>query len=290
MRFASLRVAVCFLAGYSGAMKNPAEPFGELYEIIKRLRSPEGCPWDKEQSPQSLRANLIEEAYECVEAINSQDSNHVREELGDVFLVITLLTYIYEQQADFSLADTLSDLNQKLIRRHPHVFGTSKVDNAQEVVQQWNDIKVNIEGRRKKDSLMDEVSQSLPPLERAYKMQKKAAKVGFDWQDTGKVWDKVAEELAEAREASIAMDSDALEDELGDVLFSVINVVRALGKDPSLALQRTISKFDRRFRYVEEAMKVKQVSMDKDSFTLMDQLWDEAKLAEKSQLAKKTQQ
>jgi tetrapyrrole methylase family protein/MazG family protein len=257
------------------------QSFDRLFEIIKRLRAPGGCPWDIEQTPQSLRGNLIEETYECVEAINDGEPGHVREELGDVFLQAVLLSYIYEQAGSFTLAEVLDGLSDKLIRRHPHVFGDVRVKDSAEVLRNWARIKVEQEGRRRKDSVLDEVSGSLPPLDRAYKLQKKAAKQGFDWDTRDGVFGKINEELGEVREV-LANEGNpdslaALEGELGDLLFSVVNLCRFLKVDVNVALQRTNVKFTERFKYVEKKMKEAGVPMEKGKLELMDKYWNEAK-------------
>jgi tetrapyrrole methylase family protein/MazG family protein len=258
------------------------EAFAAFYKIVARLRAPDGCPWDREQTVTSLRGNLLEEAYELVEAIDEGESPHVREEIGDLFLVATMMAYIHEEASDFSVSDVLGSVSEKLVRRHPHVFGTAKAGTSEEVLRQWQEIKEKVEGRAKKDSVLDEVPKSLPPLERAYKMQKKAAKVGFDWKAAPDVWDKIREELSESEraceEASRGGDQAALEGEIGDLLFSVLNVSRFLGVNPSLALQRTNEKFSRRFRYVEKRMAEEGAAMGKENFARMDALWDEAKV------------
>jgi tetrapyrrole methylase family protein / MazG family protein len=261
-------------------MNTTAAAYAKLYEIIKHLRAPDGCPWDREQDPNSMRGNLIEEAYECLEAINHADPAHVKEELGDVMLVASMIGYMYEQQGAFTVAEVLETIAAKLVRRHPHVFGDAQAATAAEVLDQWQTIKVQVEGRALKDSVIDGVSTALPPLERAYKIQKKAAKVGFDWPDAKGVWDKAQEELEECREACASGDQAHLEAELGDLLFSVVNISRRLDVDPAQALLRTISKFDRRFRQVERAMKDRGLAMGAEHFALMDQLWDQAKAGE----------
>ncbi|MDR1626085.1 MAG: nucleoside triphosphate pyrophosphohydrolase [Spirochaetia bacterium] len=259
----------------------PEKAFLRVYGVMKRLRSPGGCPWDREQTPASVRGNLIEEAYECVEAIASGDASHVREELGDVYLVATFMAYMYEQEGAFTVADVLDGLADKLIRRHPHVFGgQGGVETSQKVVAQWNDIKVRLEGKKPKNSAIDGVSQSLPPLERAYKIQKKAAKAGFDWARVEDVWAKVREETEEARAACAGGGADKIEEEIGDLFFSLTNLARFLKIDPSLALSRALAKFSRRFREVERRMKERGLSLGKDSFAEMDGLWDAVKSEE----------
>ncbi|PKL09251.1 MAG: nucleoside triphosphate pyrophosphohydrolase [Spirochaetae bacterium HGW-Spirochaetae-7] len=268
---------------------DPREAFGKLYDIIVRLRAPDGCPWDREQTPESIRGNLIEEAYECVEAINENDVPHIREEIGDVMLVATMMAVIYEERGSFSAADALATTAEKLVRRHPHVFSDADAATPDAVVKQWNDIKENLEGRRKKDSLLDAVSKALPPLERSYKLQKAAAKVGFDWPDHQGPWDKLEEELRESREACAAIESKAatgaddsaeramLEDEIGDLLFSVVNVARKHKVDPAIAMHRAAEKFSHRFRHVEKRMAAAGEKMESGKLAMMDAYWDEAK-------------
>jgi tetrapyrrole methylase family protein/MazG family protein len=251
--------------------------FDRLYGIIERLRGEGGCPWDIEQTPQTLRGSLIEETYECIEAIDEGDAPHVKEELGDLFLLVTMISYMHEQAGNFSVSGVLDGLSEKLIRRHPHVFGDVQVKDSAEVLDNWVKIKVEKEGRKPKDSVLDEVSRALPPLDRAWKLQKKAAKAGFDWPDTEGVVRKIEEELAETKEALGAGDRDAQEAELGDLLFSVVNLCRALDVEPSVALQRTNSKFVNRFKAVEKRMKEAGKEMRAANLTLMDQFWEEAK-------------
>ena len=257
-----------------------AEAFRNLYEIIVRLRGPEGCPWDKEQTPLSIRGNLIEETYECLEAIDEKEPNHIKEELGDIFLLVTLLSYMYEQEGLFSVAEVIDGLSEKLIRRHPHVFATARASSPDEALMNWTRIKVEQEGRKPKDSILDEVSRGFPPMERAWKLQKKAAKAGFDWPDAAGVITKLKEELDEveaAISAGTGTGNTALEEELGDLLFSSINLCRFFDIEPSLALQRTNTKFTERFKHVEKRMKENRQEMKAQNLAVMDEYWDEAK-------------
>jgi tetrapyrrole methylase family protein/MazG family protein len=277
------------------------EAFKRLYGIVARLRAPDGCPWDREQTPLTLRGNLVEETYECVEAINEKDSGHVREELGDIYLLTTMISYMYEQEGLFSVQDVLKEVSEKYIRRHPHVFGDVKVRDSAEVLENWQQIKVRQEGRKPKDSILDEVSGGFPPLERAQKLQKKAAKAGFDWLEVKDVIVKLEEELAEVKEAlvllhtpedagerlaseaghTIAAFQSGLEDELGDLLFSAVNLCRFLKVDSSIALDRANAKFTRRFKYVESQMKESTTEMKQENLKLMDGYWEEAKATER---------
>jgi len=262
------------------------ESFKRLYDVVVRLRSPGGCPWDLEQTPLSLRGDLIEETYECVEAIDEQNPGHVREELGDIFLLVTMLAYMHEQESSFSVTEVLEGISEKLIRRHPHVFQANGVGNgtgsgaalsSSAVLQNWNKIKIEQEGRTPKDSILDEVRRGLPPLDRAWKLQKKAAKAGFDWPDAAGVIDKIKEELQEVEAAITEPSASALESELGDLLFSVINLCRYFTIEPSVALQRTNIKFTERFKHVEKRMKENGQEMNAQNLAIMDQYWNEAK-------------
>jgi len=270
---------------------NNNKAFQKLYEIVVRLRGPGGCPWDIEQTPLTLRSDLIEETYECVEAIDEQDPPHIKEELGDLFLLVTMLSYMHEQESHFTVTEVLQELSEKLIRRHPHVFenanGADPSLTSEEVLKSWAKIKVEQEGRKPKDSVLDEVSRGLPPLDRAWKLQKKAAKVGFDWPDASGVIAKIKEELQEteaamanapATSASVASaPNTALEGELGDLLFSVVNLCRFFSIESSVALQRTNIKFTERFKHVEKRMKETGQEMKAENLELMDRYWNEAK-------------
>ena len=309
----------------SGCQGNPdrqAKPgdvsaFNGLYETVVRLRGEGGCPWDREQTPATLRGDLIEETYECIEAIDEKDSGHIREELGDLFLLVTMLSYMHEQEGLFSVADVLEGITAKLVRRHPHVFGETKVKDSAEVLQNWAKIKVEEEGRRPKDSLLDEVSTALPPLDRAWKLRKKAAKAGFDWPNLDGVFGKLEEEITEVKEtlrqsrgaspngiypngiypAEVSPDgiypdgprpadgparnagekTQRVEEELGDLLFSAVNLCRFLKVEPSVALQRTNAKFVRRLKYVEREMKKAGIAMTPENLSAMDRYWEDAK-------------
>jgi tetrapyrrole methylase family protein/MazG family protein len=277
---------------------NEGGAFKALYDTVVRLRAPGGCPWDREQNPASLRGDLIEETYECVEAIDENDPAHVREELGDLYLLATMLAYMHEQEGLFSVEDALRTVTEKLIRRHPHVFGALQGGSEQlssaDVLRNWAKIKVDEEGRKPKDGLLDEVSRALPPLDRAYRLQKKAAKAGFDWPDIGGVVGKLEEELGETCSAIGALEAvkshaeeapgeiqrrrEALEGELGDLLFSAVNLCRFLKVDPSVALQGANAKFVRRFGHVEKRMGETGREMNAGNLKAMDAFWEEAKL------------
>jgi tetrapyrrole methylase family protein/MazG family protein len=263
--------------------------FKALYDVVARLRAPGGCPWDREQNPKSLRGDLIEETYECVEAIDEGEPSHIKEELGDIFLLATMISYMHEERGAFTVGEVLAGITEKLIRRHPHVFGEVKVKDSAEVLDNWARIKVEQEGRKPRDSLLDEVSRGLPPLDRAYKLQKKAARAGFDWPGLEGVCAKIREELAEVEEAVAAAGAEkgsagAVEAELGDLLFSVVNLCRYLHVEPSVALNRANAKFTGRFKHVEKRMKEQGGELKKENLALMDAFWEEAKRGEETPL------
>ncbi|MDR2792944.1 MAG: nucleoside triphosphate pyrophosphohydrolase [Treponema sp.] len=266
-------------------MKTESDAFKGLYDIVARLRAPDGCPWDREQTPSTLRGDLIEETYECVEAIDEQKPEHIKEELGDIFLLATMISYMHEQEGLFSVSEVLETISKKLVRRHPHVFGDAKVNGSGEVLQNWAKIKVEQEGRAPKDSALDDVSKALPPLDRAYKLQKKAAKLGFDWDTPAGILAKIQEELVEVQDefGVERIDCPALEAELGDVLFTVINLCRFLKVEPSVALQRANIKFTHRFKYIEKKMKETAQEMKKENSAVMETFWQEAKGDESGQ-------
>ncbi|MCL1993783.1 MAG: nucleoside triphosphate pyrophosphohydrolase [Spirochaetes bacterium] len=255
------------------------EAFEALYNVVRKLRGPEGCPWDREQTPETLRKHLVEECYECIEAIDKKNPQHIGEELGDIFLLALMLSVLLEEREEMTVGDVLTGITEKLIRRHPHVFGDLRLKDSAEVLDNWAKIKVEQEGRKAKDSLLDDISSGLLPLERSFRIQEKAAKAGFDWPDTNGVVSKIHEEIEEVLESAVgvAHNSEKLEEELGDLLFSVVNLCRYLKTDPSLALRRTNSKFADRFKYVEKKMKETGWPMEKQNLEMMDAFWDEAK-------------
>ena len=264
----------------------PASTGGERFEldplvkVMSRLRSPDGCPWDIEQSHATLRRYIIEEVYEVLEAIDEQDPTHLCEELGDLLLQIVFHARMAEESGDFSMQDVVDTVTEKLIRRHPHVFGDISVQDAAEVIVNWDAIKRR-EKKQKPKSALDGVPQGLPALLRANKLQMKAAKVGFDWDDVAPVWDKVAEELAELRQAAASGNPSEIEDELGDVAFAVVNLGRFLGVETEVALNRANNKFSRRFRQVEEMLRQQGRKWQELDLAQMDELWLAVKAEEK---------
>ena len=262
----------------------PARPkpfsFDPLVDVMAQLRSPGGCPWDIEQSHATLRRYIIEEVYEVLEAIDEQDPAHLCEELGDLLLQIVFHARMAEESGSFSMQDVVDRVTEKLIRRHPHVFGDISVRDAAEVIVNWDAIKRR-EKAVKPQSALDGVPKGLPALLRANKLQLKAAKVGFDWDNIAPVWEKVAEELAELREAVKAGDKNEMEDELGDVVFAVVNLGRFLGIEAEVALNGTNNKFVRRFEQVEAAVRAKGLKWKNLDLAALDELWNAAKAAER---------
>jgi tetrapyrrole methylase family protein / MazG family protein len=253
--------------------------FSKLREIIAELRSPTGCPWDREQTHESLKKYLIEETYEVIDAINHEDIDHLIEELGDVLLQVMLHAQIGEDDGYFSIDDIIEGLSAKMIRRHPHVFGNGQADNAEEVVRNWQEIKKQEKGEVP-SSLLEGVSMALPNLLRAYELQKKAAKVGFDWQEITPALEKVKEELEEFVNELDGTDEGMAraKGEFGDLLFAFVNVARFLKIHPEEALFETNEKFTRRFRFVEEKVKDSGRTFEEHTLEQLDQYWDEAKL------------
>jgi tetrapyrrole methylase family protein / MazG family protein len=254
--------------------------FDKLREIIATLRGPNGCPWDKEQTHESLKRYLIEETYEVIEAIDNGDIDHLIEELGDVLLQVMLHAQIGEDEGYFAVEDIIEVLSEKMIRRHPHVFGDRKAEDSESVVRNWQEIKQQEKGiDAAQASLLDGVSKSLPNLLRAYEIQKKAAKVGFDWQEIKPALEKVKEELQEFEDELFGKDENLLlaKKEFGDLLFAFVNVARFLDIHPEEALFETNEKFIRRFRFIEGKVKESGKSFEDHTLEELDSFWDEAK-------------
>lgn len=249
--------------------------FTKLREIIAELRGPNGCPWDKKQTHASLKKYLIEEAYELIEAINEEDIDHMIEELGDVLLQVLLHAQIGEDDGFFSMDDVIEGLSEKMIRRHPHVFGDTPAETEADVLKNWQDIK-NEEKGVIEESLLDGVEKSLPNLMVAEEIQKRAAKVGFDWKEVGPAWEKVKEELHEF-EVEVEKNSEKMSMEFGDILFAFVNIARFYKINPEEALLQTNQKFKRRFTYVEKKVKESGKVFADYQLEQLDKFWDEAK-------------
>jgi MazG family protein len=259
----------------------PGVLFELLLDVMATLRGPTGCPWDREQTPASLKPFLIEEAYEVVEAIESGSAGAVREELGDLLFQVIFHAQLATERGAFTIADVLQHLHEKMITRHPHVFGDRSVGTAREALAQWEDLKhaeAKQAGRRR--SRLDGVPRSLPSLLRAQRLQVKAARAGLDWPDATAAWEKLKEELAEADAALAAGDRAQFQDELGDVLFSLVNVARLSDLDAEEILRGAIDKFRRRFAFVEAELAARGRPAEATSAEELERLWTAAKTAE----------
>lgn len=253
------------------------EALGRVIDTLEILRVK--CPWDAKQTNESLRPNTIEEVYELSDALMHADAEggaaNLRKELGDVLLHILFYSKIADEQGRFDIADVADALNSKLIFRHPHVFGETKVENAGQVADNWEKLKLREKGGNR--TVLAGVPKALPALIKAFRIQEKAAHVGFDWEEPAQVWDKVDEEMTEVREALASGDADRIEAEFGDLLFAVVNAARLYGVNPDNALERTNAKFMRRFAHIEETAAAQQRSVADLSLDEMEAAWQDAK-------------
>lgn len=252
-----------------------------LLKIMRRLRGPNGCPWDREQTHKSLKKNLIEEAYEVIDAIDSEDDRALCEELGDLLLQVAFHTVIAQEEHRFGYEQVEKGICDKLVSRHTHIFGDDTAFDADEVLKLWKANKKKEKGQKTVTQAMEDIPSSYPALLESYKVQGKAADVGFDWTTAPEAFVKLEEELAEFKEAVVAEDMTAMEDEAGDLLFSMVNVCRLLKVDPETALHKTVQKFKRRFSTMEEQCIKENRDTGKMSLAEWDQLWDMAKAAER---------
>jgi MazG family protein len=252
-------------------MSEDVERLAALVEVVRQLRSPSGCPWDREQTHASLRATMLEEAYEVLEAIDERSLAKLREELGDVLLQVLMQAEIAREAEEFSLGDVAETVREKLVRRHPHVFGTTTVSGSEEVLRNWEAMKANEYGR---ESALDGVQRSLPALQWAWSLQRRAANVGFDWPEVEGALDKVREELEELRRAPTVEEREA---EFGDLLFTLVNVARKLGINPEDALRGTTGRFEARFRMMEQQAKVEGKALKDLPIDELDRYWEAAK-------------
>lgn len=249
--------------------------FERILTIMDELR--EKCPWDRKQTIESLRMLTIEEVFELADAITENDEAHVAEELGDILLHIVFYAKIGEERGTFDIVSIIDELSEKLIRRHPHIYGDVDVDTADEVAMNWEAIKLKEKGKSGRKSALEGVPRSLPALPKAFRIQQKAKKLGFEWENKEQVWEKVEEEMAELKEAEASGDKDHIEKEFGDVLFSLVNYARFLDIDPELALDRTNKKFINRFQLMEKMAEEKGESLVEMGLWEMDALWNETK-------------
>ncbi len=249
----------------------PNTEFQDFVEIVKRLRKE--CPWDREQTHHSIRHSLLEETYETIEAIENNDWEELRKELGDILLHVVLHSVIAEETNEFSLLDVIQKESEKLIHRHPHIFGNVVVKDSKEVKQNWERLKMQ-EGRT---SILEGIPKELPSLQRAFRLQDKAAKVGFEWHTKEDAWKKFDEELNEFQEAVEQNDALSMEDEFGDLLFTLVNYARYINIQPENSLRSTCEKFISRFQFIEQRLKEKGSDVQHSSLEEMDSLWNEAK-------------
>ncbi len=256
------------------------EGFDGLVEIMRRLRSPGGCPWDREQTKESLKPYVVEETYEVLEAIDEGDPEKLREELGDLLLQVVFLAQLADEAGEFDVHDVIRGISEKLVRRHPHVFGGEKKDTAEEVIESWASIKVEEKKEKGPSSILEGVPKQMPALLRAHRVTEKVSRVGFDWSSVDDVFRKLEEELEEFEDAVSGRDRGKMEDELGDVIFALVNVARFLGVNPEEALKKTISRFVGRFMYIEEVLEHQGVDIREAGMEEMERLWREAKRVE----------
>jgi MazG family protein len=265
-----------------------SKAFDELVAVMERLRAPGGCPWDHEQTYASLAQYLLEEAYETFDAIQEADktgdTTNLREELGDLLLQVVFHSTIGRERGDFTIDDVSEGVAKKLVLRHPHVFGDVKLDRAQDVLDNWDQLKANERAasgkeEKPKDSILDEVPIHFPGLLEALKVTKKAAKVGFDWKAAEDVFEKIDEETRELREAARSEDASNMEEEIGDLLFAVVNLARKLDVEPETALKKTNRKFRERFSFIESELIKAGKTLEGATLDEMDALWNRAKAA-----------
>jgi tetrapyrrole methylase family protein/MazG family protein len=251
----------------------------KLIDIMSSLRSDKGCPWDREQTRDSLKPFLLEETYEVLEALDEGNPEKIREELGDLLFQIVFHCQIAKERNEFGISDVIDEISRKMLNRHPHVFGKTKFKSKEHFRKYWEEEKKR-EGKKRK-SILEGVPKALPSLLRAHKLQKKAARVGFDWKKTEDVFEKLEEEVEEFKRALKKKKQSEIEDELGDIFFMLVNISMFVGVNPEDALRKTISKFISRFRYIEMKATDKKRNLSDMTLEEMDALWDEAKEKEK---------
>ncbi|OGV39026.1 MAG: nucleoside triphosphate pyrophosphohydrolase [Lentisphaerae bacterium GWF2_49_21] len=251
-------------------------PVGDLVSVMKKLRSDKGCPWDREQTHKTLKKYLVEESAELMDAIDDNDKEGICEELGDLLMHIVFHSQIASENRDFDFEDVAEKITRKMIRRHPHVFAGKKVGNSEAVIKMWDEIKKDEKKKRK--SLLDGVPRHLPSLLRAHEIQRKAAKVGFDWNNSRQIIEKIEEEISELKNAVRKGDDAEINEEIGDLLFSVVNLARYRNTESAEDIMtRTIQKFERRFRYIEKKLAKINKNPESSSLDEMEKLWIEAK-------------
>ena len=252
--------------------------FSDLLDIMKLLRSENGCPWDREQSHESLKKYLIEETYEVLEVIDLKDKKRLCEELGDLLLQIVFHAQIGAEENTFDINDVITGICRKMVLRHTHVFGDAKAETADQVVDNWEAIKKKEKGINNQTAVLKDVPSNLPALMRSYKVQQKAAQVGFDWDNVEDVFKKVEEEINELKDVYTSKNMERITDEMGDSLFALVNLSRFLKVQPELALTGTINKFIKRFEYIEQKSAMSGKRLEEMTLNEMDKLWNEAKI------------
>ncbi|WP_058486508.1 nucleoside triphosphate pyrophosphohydrolase [Defluviitalea phaphyphila] len=252
--------------------------YDDLIKIVEILRGENGCPWDIKQTHTSLLPNLLEETYEVIDAIKKENTDNLKEELGDLLLQVVFHAQIAKEQEEFNIDDVIDRICKKLILRHPHIFGEKSANNVEEVLENWEQIKKKEKGYQTQTEVLRNIPEVLPALVRAYKVQVKASNVGFDWKDVKDVINKVNEELAEFIEAYKKGNQEQIMEEYGDLLFSMINIARFFKINPEFALTNAIEKFINRFEYVENTAVLNNKRLENMSLDEMDKLWEEAKL------------
>ncbi len=253
------------------------DSFPDLVALMAKLRSPDGCPWDRKQTPASLKPFLIEECYEVIDALDEEAPDKVKEELGDLLFQIIFHARIAEERGQFTINDVISANIEKMIRRHPHVFGDARLKTDREVLANWEEIKKSEKGYEDRKSVLEGVPRHLPSLLRAHSLQERAARVGFDWSRIDEALPKLDEEIAEFKASLDSKDAAGIEEELGDIFFMLVNISRFLGVNPEDALRKTISKFIQRFRYIEEHAADAGRSLNEMTIDEMEKLWQESK-------------
>lgn len=262
----------------SNASHNVQQALSDLIALIQTLRAPSGCPWDRRQTLPDVGKYLLDEAYELFDALCDQDVPHIREELGDLLFLLVFASEIAAQAGQFTLSDAISSVREKMIRRHPHVFGDLTVQSVQDVKDNWQDIKKQERaGQTDYDRLVSNIPRSLPALARAQKITAAAARCGFDWPDANGVMEKLKEELDELARAGQSGNPQKIQEEMGDVLFTLVNLSRFYAVDAEQALSGSVHKFLRRFAYISKELSARGQSLDGASLREMDALWDEAK-------------
>lgn len=250
--------------------------FSSLIEVMDTLRSEKGCPWDREQTLESLREYLIEESYEVLDKIHRSDFHGLMEELGDLLFEIIFLAKIASDMGKFTIFDVIEEIREKMIRRHPHVFGESQFDTSDEVSINWHKIKETEENKRY-DSILGGVPKNLPALFRSFKLTKKAARVNFDWEKVEQIFEKLDEEVAEFRTALEKRDREEIEAEMGDILFAAANIARFVKVNPEIALVKANARFEKRFHNMESRLEDNGLNIENTPFELMEKLWEESK-------------